>query len=135
MEQQFDQYQWTNGDEESSVDTFIHGRTRILKTKLEVLASEIHQRVAIRTSNLEQIDKEEKEISAKNSNPHFFSHYTLRDTSERNPFPDQLFELQTQRRNEDVECWRDVVQVMRDFLMAWETHEMAKAKADFLNNV
>ena len=42
--------------------------------------------------------------------------------------------LEKERRTEDVECWRDVVMVMRDFLVVWEAHEQAKTKAIFLEH-
>ena len=42
--------------------------------------------------------------------------------------------LESQRRDEDVQCWRDIVMVMRDFLVAWEAHEQAKNRSIFINH-
>lgn len=144
MEQDFSlsggvgQYQWQEpaGEmKESSVDDFIHGRTRILKTKLEVLALEIRERFVIRGKNLERIDGEKERVSTMMDDPRFGANYFMVSAEHQSPFLQKLFDLETHRRSEDVECWRDVVQVMRDFLMAWEAHEQAKAKAIFLNDV
>lgn len=44
-------------------------------------------------------------------------------------------DLQAEVRSEHVKCWRDVVLVMRDFLLAREAHEQAKGRAIFINHV
>src|SRR5438132_1342438 len=97
--------------ENFSIDDFVHTRTRILNTKLEVLASAM----------LVDLDRR--------------SNYLARQHKEKAPFYGQLFKLEQERRLQDVECWRDVVLVLRDFLDAWEAHEQAKAKAVFLDHV
>ncbi len=132
------QYHWQQDQKavsDSSVDDFIHGRSRILRTKLEVLASEIRERFEIRTKNLERVDGDKEHISKMLMNLDRQAHYLMRQHKEKSPFYEQLFKLEQERRLQDVECWRDVVMVMRDFLYAWEAHEQAKAKAIFLDHV
>jgi hypothetical protein len=142
MEQEADSndtpYHWPQNQEEasdSSIDDFIHGRSRILRTKLEVLASEIRERLQIRVKNLERIDKDGIHTSAMLVDLDRRAHYLTRQHKEKVPFYQQLFKLEQERRLQDVECWRDVVMVMRDFLYAWEAHEQARAKAVLLKNV
>lgn len=43
------------------------------------------------------------------------------------------FDLQSERRKQDVECWQDLVQVMRDFMTAWEDLAGMQAKQRFLD--
>ena len=58
--------------------------------------------------------------------------YHLRDHREKEPFYKQMFELEKEKRDQDVTCWNDVVMVMRDFLTTWEAHEQARARARLL---
>jgi hypothetical protein len=132
------QYLWPQNQEkasDSSIDDFIHGRSRILRTKLEVLALEIRERLQIRVNNLERIDKDKIHTSTLLVDLDRRAHYLTRQHKEKAPFYDQLFKLEQERRLQDVECWRDVVMVMRDFLYAWEAHEQAKARAVLINHV
>jgi hypothetical protein len=145
MDQSFDPgsesgttYHCQTAKEENSVsalDNFIHGKTRILNTKLEVLASEIRERWLIRVTNLERINDEKVRVLEMISDLSRRANYMLRQHREKAPFYQQWFDLERERRSEDVECWRDVVMVMRDFLVVWEAHEQAKTKAIFLDHV
>ena len=58
--------------------------------------------------------------------------YHLREHREKSALYQQMFNLGAERRAQDVDCWRDVVHVMRDFLYAWEAHETAKSRAILL---
>ena len=66
---------------------------------------------------------------------HLAALYHLREHQDKGIFYRKLLDFQTEARSEQVECWRDVVMVMRDFLMTWEAHEQAKARAIFIQNV
>ncbi len=59
----------------------------------------------------------------------------MREHQDKGIFYRKLFDFQTEARSEQVECWRDVVMVMRDFLYAWDAHEQARARAMFIQNV
>jgi hypothetical protein len=110
----------------------IGGKTRILNTKLEVLALEISERLRIRTLNIERLNADQYSATLMLAKLSAHAQYHLRDHSDKRVFYDVLFGLERQRREEDVECWRDIVNVMRDLLMVWEAHEQAKVKAIFL---
>jgi len=114
------------------LESFVHTRTQILNTKLEVLAAEMLARLQIRAVNLERIADEKIRVGDLLTDLTRRANYLVREHREKAPFYQQWFDLEQERRTEDVECWRDVVMVMRDFLMAWEAHEQAKAKAIFL---
>ncbi len=60
--------------------------------------------------------------------------YHLREPNETARLRESSLQLDSQRRQEDIQCWRDVVLVMRDFLEAWEVHEQAKSRAIFINH-
>jgi hypothetical protein len=132
---QYHRQQSQRAASDSSLDDFIHSRTRILRTKLEVLASEIRERLQIRVKNLERVADDKIHITAMLVDLDRRANYLTREHKEKSPFYEQLFKLEQEKRLQDVECWRDVVMVMRDFLYAWEAHEQAKVKAIFLDHV
>ena|ERR1041385_5704697 len=129
------QVQEPNQGESFSIDDLVQGRTRIVKTKLEVLASAIHTRLQIRSANLERIEDNQTKTSKMLIELDKRANYLTRQHREKSPFYTELFKLQSERRSQDVECWRDIVLILRDFLSAWEAHEQAKAKAMFLDHV
>jgi hypothetical protein len=107
-------YRWQHSQEKASdfpLDNFIHGRTRILRTKLEVLASEIRERLVIRVKNLGRIDEDKIHTSEMLVDLDKRAHYLTRQHREKAPFYNQLFKLGQERRLQDVECWQDVVMV------------------------
>jgi len=112
-----------------SFDAFVHRKTEILNTKLEILAFEINARLHIRVWNLKRIGDQKVEASQMLEGLCRQCNYLMREHRDKRSFYEQLFKL------EDVECWRDVVMVMRDFLYVWEAHELAKRKAMFLDRV
>jgi len=120
---------------DSSLDYFIGNRTRLLQTKLEVLASEIWSRLQIRSGNVARIEENKTSADQMLEQIGRLANYHFREQQEKTPFYRVLFDLEKERRQQDVECWRDVVLVMRDFLVAWEAHEQAKAKARLIDSV
>ena len=125
----------TASDEiDRSIDLLINQRTRILDTKLEVFAAEIHERLKIRRRNVEVILYEELTTGTLilELDPHYgIGRY---DSRLQPVLYQKKFDLTKERRQQDVECWRDIVLVMRDFLIAWEAREQAGARATFLQN-
>ena len=117
-----------------SIDLLINQRTRILDAKLEVFAAEIEERLKIRKRNVEVILYEE--LAAGTIILEFDPHYGIGryDSRIQQIFYQKTFDLTKERRQQDVECWRDIVLVMRDFLTAWEAREQAGARAGFLKN-
>jgi len=119
---------------DGSIDQLVGQRTRILQTKLEVFAAEIAERLSIRSRNLQSLIYDDLTLS--NALRYFdpTSGIGLFQAS----FPERLyakrFDIGKERREQDVECWRDVSMVMRDFLVAWESLEQARARAFFLND-
>lgn len=124
----------SDSDTLGSIDNLIHQKTRILRVKLEVLAAEILDRFFLRDKNLNRIEEDQyrtREIHEKISRQ---VNYQLRAHREKQPFYELLFGLEKEKREQEVECWRDVAQVMTDFLNVWEAHEQAKARSEFLND-
>lgn len=116
---------------ESRLAGLLHSRADILRTKLAVLASEIRERLQIRDRNIAKLYVDRQTIYA-----------MLRRMQYRAFEPRDLVGLYLRRldilkehRQQDVECWKDVAMVMRDFLMAFEAAEEAKAEVQFLGNV
>src|SRR6185369_13748157 len=103
----------------SDIDNLLHLKSRILRSKLEVLASEIYARLNLWERNLVRINEEKTKVQEIIVNFTRMANYHLREPKDQNLFYEQIFGLETQRRSEDVECWRDVVNVMQEFLLAW----------------
>lgn len=117
-----------------ALDHLLHSKSRILRTKLEVLASEIQARFALWDRNLDRIGKEKENVEALLDQSTRLARYHLREQNEVARLRESSLRLDSERRDEDIQCWRDVVLVMRDFLNAWEVHEQAKARSIFINH-
>jgi hypothetical protein len=117
-----------------TLDDLIHQKGRILQTKLEVLATEMIERLRIRSRNLEAINRDHEHATVLLNQLAVQANYHIREHSDKRVFYETLFSLERERREQDVECWQDIVQVMRDFLLAWEAHQQAKARATFLGH-
>jgi hypothetical protein len=120
----------------AAVDQLFGQRTFILRTKLEVFTSELFDRLRIRSQNLVNITENQEALRKVLGKMARQVLYNMR------PFPTDdsglyrlVFDLETQKRGEQVECWRDVAQVMKDFLETWEALEQSKSRSIFLNNV
>src|SRR6266404_7423590 len=119
---------------DESLDLLLNLKSRILRSKLEVLASEIYTRLNLADRNLGRINDEKARVQEMIIKFTRLANYHLREHKDQNLLYQHIFDLETQRRSEDVECWRDIVMVMRDFLEVWDAHEQAKARAIFLNH-
>ena len=122
----------TNGSK-TALDQLLGGKSRILRTKLDVLALEMKERLRIWDRNLERIDRDKERVTEIAERISRLANYHFRDHREKSELYEELANLETERRSQDVECWRDIVMVMRDFLGVWEAHEQAKARAIFLD--
>ncbi len=110
-----------------SLDDFLHQPTKILRTKLEVLVIEMFERFNIKSENLKPLDKERITLSS------FIDRFGKWLPSETfREYRDQLFGVQKEIRKEKSEAWRDVVNVMRDFLYTWGIYQESKATSIFL---
>jgi hypothetical protein len=118
----------------TALDQLLGVKSRILRTKLDVLAAEIGERLRLRSRNLIRIDADKERIGGVMDRISRLADYRLRDHREKSELYEELFNLENERRSQDVECWRDIVMVMRDFLAVWEAHEQAKARAIFLDH-
>jgi len=118
---------------DKSIDLLVHQRTEILNTKLQVFAAEIEERLRLRHKNLDVLVREELEAGTllMEFDPHYGT--GRYDSRLHQFFYQKRFDLTKEQRQQDVECWRDIVLVMRDFLTAWEAHEQARARAIFLD--
>jgi hypothetical protein len=121
--------------ENLALDNLLHSKSRILRTKLEVLAAEVHARLTMWDRNLSRIDGEKQGVEQLLDQFTGLARYHLRDQKDLARLRESGSRLESERREEDVQCWRDVVMVMRDFLEIWEAHEQAKNRSIFINHV
>lgn len=120
---------------DSSLEQLIHQKSGILNRKLEILAAEIWWRLHLTSRNLSSLEDDTARLTDMLNQLDVAANYQVREHQDKGVFYRKLFDLQTEKRSQQVECWRDVVTVMRDFLTFWEGHEQAKARAIFLEHV
>jgi len=116
------------------LDQLLHLNTRILNSKLEVLAAHVRERLRIHARNTERLNADRERVSELLQRLTVAANYHLREHKEKSGLYQTLFALEREHREEHVECWRDLVMVMRDLLYVWDGHERAKAKAIFLSH-
>jgi len=118
----------------AEMENLFEQKTRIVHTKLEMLASEIFERMRIRTLNLGKIERDKDCFYEMLRQLDRQANYHLREHQDKRVFYEVLFKVKQEERQQDVECWRDIVLVMRDFLYAWEVREQMQARAMFLEH-
>jgi hypothetical protein len=118
-----------------TLDDLIHSNTRILRTNVEAVASAIGERLKIRRDNIGRIADDKDKLSEMLQKISVGANYHLRDHREKGPFYQRMFDLERERRDQDTDCWRDIVLVLRDFLTFWDEYERAKARGAFLEDV
>ncbi len=117
----------------AGIEQLFESRTAILKTKLEVFASEIFDRLHIRQKNLLAIDCNREQLGTLIADVTRQADYLLRDRRDVLSLQQIDFDLEKERREQETSCWRDVADVMKDFLEVWEALAQARARSVFLS--
>jgi hypothetical protein len=117
------------------LEGLIHGKSDMLAKKLDILASEIKWRLYLASGNLKRLDEDQEKLTSMIERLDRDANYQMRDHQEKAPLYRQLFAIQGEKRSQPIECWRDVIMVMRDFLGVWEAHQLAQNRATFIENV
>ena len=109
--------------------------TRVLRTKLEAVAGAVQERLKIRRQNIGRIGDDQYKLTEMIQRISVAANYHLREHKEKSGLYSKAFDLTRERRDQDTECWRDIVLVLRDFLTFWDEYERAKARGAFLQDV
>lgn len=120
---------------DSALEDLIHGKSQILGKKLEILSAEIRWRLHLASQNLAHLETDQSRLQDSLNRLDRAAHYHLLEHQEKSPFYRKLFDIETEKRSQQVECWRDVVMVMKDFLAVWEAHAQSKTRAMFIQHV
>ena len=120
---------------DKTLDDLIHANTRILRTKVEAVAAAAQQRLKIRYDNIARIADDRAKLTETIQQISIAANYHLRDHKEKDRLYQRDFDLNRERRDQDTQCWRDIVLVLRDFLTFWDEYERAKARGAFLEDV
>ena len=120
---------------DKTLDDLIHVNTRVLRTKVEAIAAALQERLKIRRDNITRIAEDRDNINDMMQRISVAANYHIRDHKEKDRLYQRVFELTRERRDQDTQCWRDIVLVLRDFLTFWDEYERAKARGAFLENV
>jgi len=123
------------GSPDKTLTELLHTNTRVLKTKLEAIASAVQERLKIRRQNVGRIADDKYKLSEMLQKISVGANYHLREHREKGTFYQKVFDLERERRDQDTDCWRDIVLVLRDFLTFWDEYERAKARGAFLQDV
>lgn len=112
------------------IDDLIDQRKSILAAKLDVLTAELHERLSIRKDNIASFIYDECKLGSMISQLYFTTGgYIDKSPRRMASLEKQGFDIQKERRDQDVECWRDIVMLTKDFLSVWEAYEQAKSRA------
>lgn len=121
---------------DESLDEFVSQRSKILKSKLDVLIEEILIRLGIKSNNFKKLEtdlsKVHCEMSELSKRAYFHGDTTGKEEFEQ--LRQTELELEKEKRDQDVSCWNDVVKVMNEVLNTWEAHQQSAARAKLLNN-
>jgi len=120
---------------DGALEQIIGQKSKIQARKLEILAAELRWRLHLAAQNLHTLDRDQSTVHDLLNQLTIAANYRLRDHQEKAPLYRRVFEIETEKCAQHVECWRDVANVMRDFLVTWEAHEQARSRAMFLNDV
>ena len=122
-------------EDDGALEQIIGQKSKIQARKLEILAAELRWRLHLAAQNLHTLDRDQSTVHDLLNQLTIAANYRLRDHQEKAPLYRRIFEIESEKRAQHVECWRDVANVMRDFLVTWEAHEQARSRAMFLNDV
>ena len=125
--------------QQSALEALLNGKTELAESRLAVTAVQIMERLRIRAKNLKELMDEELSIDNK-----LLKFQASSGGFNREMFNKEIMGLEAQleqrnsnvqsaQRREDVECWRDLTHVMRDFLNAWEGFSRNEAKNRFIS--
>lgn len=121
---------------DESLDEFVGQRSRILKSKLDVLMQEIWIRLGIKGNNFQKLEtdlsKVHCEMSELSKRAYFHGDTTGKEDLQQ--LRQTELELEKEKREQDVSCWNDVVKVMHEVLNTWEAHQQSTARAKLLSN-
>src|SRR5947199_7817771 len=85
-------------DTNTNLDDLLHLKSRILRSKLEVLASEIYTRLNLADRNLGRIEDEKTRVQEMIIKFTRQANYHLREHKDQNLLFQEIFDLETQRR-------------------------------------
>ena len=121
---------------DESLDEFVGQRSKILKSKLDVLIQEILIRLGIKSNNFNKLEtdlsKVHCEMSELSKRAYFHGDTTGKEEFEQ--LRQTELELEKEKRDQNVSCWNDVVKVMHEVLNTWEAHQQSAARAKLLSN-
>src|SRR5438093_12995749 len=87
-------------DTNTNLDHLLHLKSRILRSKLEVLASEIYTRLNLWDRNLGRINDEKARAEQLLARFARLANYHLREQRDQTPFYQQIFDLEVERRSQ-----------------------------------
>lgn len=116
-----------------AIDSLINQRPRILGVKLAVFATQIQERLRVRSQSHLRIASELGLVRQQLAGFEEAVIYRVPfDIALRNFAAEQQSKLTAEQRHEDAACWRDIAQVMTDFLSTWEALEQSEVRGDFV---
>lgn len=117
-----------------SLDQLLGQKAALLRTKLNVFGAELRDRFRLREQSLAALASERERLEADVERVSRQVRYDLREPRELSPFVQQRAQLEQELRRQTVDCWTDLVPVVRDLLEVWEALEQSSARSLFLHH-
>lgn len=111
------------------VSGFVRQPTEILKLRLAALGAEAKARLSIHGDHAELTASECRSLDDEVVRVARLVDYGQLDPQQLSELQRHRADLQKERRKEDVECWRDLTALMKDFLDTWDSLERARGLA------
>jgi hypothetical protein len=122
-------------EDDSFLEDLLGRKAEIVAANLDALAVAMTVRVRLWAEQLDGIEEDRETAERALAQLDQQARYHLREQQDKTPFYRVLFSLEEERRTRAAECWRDLVLVLRDFLLAREVHQQSQARAMLLQDV
>ena len=117
------------------LDSLFASKNRILRQKLNVWALMLSERLSLHAEQLDRIHKERSKLTNMIETAKREANYLLRERSETDALYKLIFTLNSEHRDKEVQCWENVFDLLKEFLIVWDAYEQARSRTSLLDLV
>ncbi len=110
-------------------------RPKTLRTCLEVMVVEMLERLRLRSVNQDKLSERKAKLYEMLEHARSALRYARREGAGLRQFYEQIFAVERGSRQQEAECWRDIVMVTHALLPVWQAHEQAHQRARMLGGL
>ena len=120
-------------EDSSSLDALMNQKSDTLGTKLDVFLAQLLRRLRLRQENMAGLDYDDCKLGTMINDVRFQNGGYMGNADRRiASLEKQGFDIEKEKREQDMECWRDITMVTKDLLIAWEAYQHSRVKANLL---